>query len=335
MPAAFWAGRQRNGAEVVDVEVAAALAGKHQRRAVGVPDQVERVKRSGLERHRSHARFRLRDFEFASGEGAAHVDDALVSVDVAFLECDPLRRPQPGRGREQDHRPVSRADRFCERFEIRPRLERTLLFPPPHRVVDTDLGRVDVEHPPRHCSVEDLPQRLGCLEAVTGRERHPPLGDLLRGQLTDPAVTEHGGRLAEQIAELLDRHRLHVVLRQVGLDELGERQPARDSSLASKPFEFALERVTRVLLRGEPATLDALGVAAAGPVAIRPQPLAVLIRAGSVRLSVLVAPSLGIHSFQESTPSLLRSSLRGVDPRSHRGPAPYRIAPVLIYMRVC
>jgi hypothetical protein len=34
--------------EVVDVEVAAPLAGKHQRRAVGVPDQVERVEGPSL-----------------------------------------------------------------------------------------------------------------------------------------------------------------------------------------------------------------------------------------------------------------------------------------------
>jgi hypothetical protein len=31
--------------------------------------------------------------------------------------------------------------------------------------------------------VEHLPKRLGCFEAVAGREIHPPGGDLLRGQL--------------------------------------------------------------------------------------------------------------------------------------------------------
>jgi hypothetical protein len=62
---------------------------------------------------------------------------------------------------------------------------------------------------------------------------------------------------------------LHVVLLEVGLDEFGEREPARDPSLTPKPFELALERLTRILLRAEPATLDALGVAPAGPVAIR------------------------------------------------------------------
>jgi hypothetical protein len=39
-----------------------------------------------------------------------------------------------------------------------------------------------------------------------------------RPQLTDLPVAEHGCRLAQQATELLDRHRLHVVLVQVGLD---------------------------------------------------------------------------------------------------------------------
>jgi hypothetical protein len=43
-----------------------------------------------------------------------------------------------------------------------------LLFPPPDRVVDADLCGVDIEHPPRDCTVKHLPQRLGCFEAVAG-----------------------------------------------------------------------------------------------------------------------------------------------------------------------
>src|SRR6266540_3444328 len=146
-----------------------------------------------------------------------------------------------------------------------------LLFAPPHRIVDTDLGRVEIDHPPRDGAMEHLPQRLGCFKAVTGRERHPPLRDLLRRQLPDAAITEHRGRLAEQIAELLDRHRLRVVLREVRLHEFGEREPACDASLTSQ--QLALECITRILLRGKPAPLDPLRVAAAGPEAIRPQPL--------------------------------------------------------------
>ena len=47
------------------------------------------------------------------------------------------------------------------------------------------------------------------------------------------SVAEHRCRLAEQVTELLDRHRLDVVLRQVGLDKLGEREPPRDPLLSS------------------------------------------------------------------------------------------------------
>jgi hypothetical protein len=116
--------------------------------------------------------------------------------------------------------------------------------------------------------VEDLPQCLGCFEAVAGRERHPPLGDLLRGQLADLPIAEHRRGLAEQVAELLDRHRLHAVLCKVRLHELGEREPPRDPSLPSKPLELTLERVTRVLLRNEAAPLNTLRAAPAGPEAI-------------------------------------------------------------------
>jgi hypothetical protein len=57
---------------------------------------------------------------------------------------------------------------------------------------------------------------------------------------------------------------------EVRLDQLVECEPTRDARLSSKPLELALERVTRVGLQGEPAPLNALGVTAAGPVAIRP-----------------------------------------------------------------
>jgi hypothetical protein len=152
-----------------------------------------------------------------------------------------------------------------------------LLLPPPYRVVDADLRRIDVDHPPRHRAVKHLPQRLCRFEAVAGREPHPPRSDLLGGQLANPSIAEHGRCLAEQVAELLDRHRLDVVLRQVRLDELGEGERARDPTLAPHPIELTLERVPRVLLAGESATLNALGATAARPVTVRPQRLAAAV----------------------------------------------------------
>src|SRR5438552_4298437 len=83
-----------------------------------------------------------------------------------------------------------------------------LLLAPAYRVVDADLGRVDVDHSTRHGPVEHLAERLGCFEAIARREVHPPGGYLLRCQLADAPVAEHRRRLAEQVAKLVDRHRL-------------------------------------------------------------------------------------------------------------------------------
>src|SRR5712691_7154291 len=129
----------------------------------------------------------------------------------------------------------------------------------------------------------------------------------MRRQLADLSIAEHRSRLAEQVAELLDRDRLDVVLRQVGLDELGEREPTHDPSLPPKPLELTLECVTRVLLGGEPATLDALGVAAACPVTVRPQPFTAL-----VRLSVLAAASLRSTPFASRSPPIQILPQRGL-----------------------
>jgi hypothetical protein len=59
--------------ELVDVDVAAAFARKQQRRAVAIPDPIERVESPCLQRHRPRARLRLRDLEFAAGEGAERI----------------------------------------------------------------------------------------------------------------------------------------------------------------------------------------------------------------------------------------------------------------------
>src|SRR5207249_3134007 len=90
-----WAPMERT--EVVDIKVAASLAGKEQRRAVAVFYPVERIDRPRLERDRSHARLCLRELQLGSGEGPAHIDDALGQVDVSFLECEPFRRAQSRR----------------------------------------------------------------------------------------------------------------------------------------------------------------------------------------------------------------------------------------------
>src|SRR5438093_11030958 len=91
------------------------------------------------------------------------------------------------------------------------------------------------------------------------------------------------------------------MLFEVCLDEFSEREFPRDPLLSSKPFQLMIKRVARVLLGSEAATLHALRVAAAGPVAIRPQPLA----AGSAKRQ-FECLSLLHHRFG--------SLLSGVDP---------------------
>jgi hypothetical protein len=81
--------------------------------------------------------------------------------------------------------------------ELDPRLERTLLSAPRRRVVYADLRRVVVDHPPDHRPREHLPQRLRRVEAVAGRERDPPRGDLLRPDLADRSLPEDSNRLPE------------------------------------------------------------------------------------------------------------------------------------------
>jgi len=123
-----------------------------------------------------------------------------------------------------------------------------------------------------------LPERLRGVETVALRQRDSPARDLLRVELTDRPLAKGGNRLPEQPAELFDRHRVDVVLGEVDLDELGEGQRFRDSSLPPQPLELACQRLRGVAFRGKAATLNSLRLSAAGPVAIRPERLSVPTR---------------------------------------------------------
>ena len=92
------------------------------------------------------------------------------------------------------------------------------------------------------------------------------------------SLAERGDRLSEQPAQLLDRHRLDVVLREVHLDQFGEGQRPRHAPLAPQPLQRAFQSHRRVRLGGEPATLHSLRASAAEPIAVRPQRLSVPTR---------------------------------------------------------
>ena len=80
--------------------------------------------------------------------------------------------------------------------ELRPRLERALLPAPRRGIVDAELRRVDVDHPPDNRPREHLPQRLRRVEAVAQRG-DPPGGDLLRPDVPDRPLAEDRDGLCE------------------------------------------------------------------------------------------------------------------------------------------
>jgi hypothetical protein len=177
-----------------------------------------------------------------------------------------------------------------------------LFLTPRRRVVDTDLGRVDVDHVPDDGAVKDLTERLRRLESVARRERHPPGRDLLRSQFTDATFTEHGRSLSEQPAQLVDRHLLHVVLGEIGLDQLRQRQRARDPALPADTLKLAFERLARIRLRHEPASLNSARPATADAEAVRPQSLAIASAGRQLEhLSLLQHPGI-TPSFRGSRP---------------------------------
>jgi hypothetical protein len=65
------------------------------------------------------------------------------------------------------------------------------------------------------------------------------------------------------------------VLAEIALDQLRQRQRARDAALAANALELALERLARILLRREPTSLNSLRAAAADAEAVRSQALAI------------------------------------------------------------
>ena len=109
----------------------------------------------------AHARLRLQLHPFDLSR--------YLAIDIAVLEREPLPRPQPrGRG-EQHHRAVTGAEPVGERVQLVPGVERPLLGVAALRVLDPELGRVNVEQPPADRPRQHLAERLGCLEVLPRR----------------------------------------------------------------------------------------------------------------------------------------------------------------------
>jgi hypothetical protein len=76
------------------------------------------------------------------------IGDVGVAVDVAVLERHPFARSHPGRRGEEHHCREAQLKPLGDRLNLVPGFERALLCTPPLRVLDSLLGRVDVEHLP-------------------------------------------------------------------------------------------------------------------------------------------------------------------------------------------
>jgi hypothetical protein len=121
------------------------------------------------------------------------VDEPVVEVDVAVLEGDPFAGAQAGGGGEQDHRSVQGSELGGERLELAVGVERAHLAARRLRVVDAGLGGLGGEKASLDGAGEGLSEGLGGFEAVSGRERHPPGGDLARVELGQRRRAEGGG----------------------------------------------------------------------------------------------------------------------------------------------
>ena len=77
----------------------------------------------------------------------------------------------------------------------------------------------------------------------------------MRAKLRKAAAAEDTERLGEQPRERVDRLRFRVVLGEVLLDELLQRQRAADALLSAEMLERLLECFRRVTLGGEASPL--------------------------------------------------------------------------------
>jgi hypothetical protein len=92
----------------------------------------------------------------------------------------------------------------------------------------------------------------------------------LRAKLGKAAAAEATERLGEQPAELVDRLRFRVVLGEVLLDQLVQRQRAADALLPTDTFERPFECLRRVTLGGEASPLQTSRTRTVGPIPVRP-----------------------------------------------------------------
>ncbi len=106
-------------APVGELEVAAGRGGEEQRRVEPRRQRLERRERPRAQRHPPARPLRLREWgQHAVGVAALDGDGPPGPVEVAPLERDPLVRPEPGLGGEDDEQPVGGAELEYERVDL-------------------------------------------------------------------------------------------------------------------------------------------------------------------------------------------------------------------------
>lgn len=156
---------------------------------------------------------------------------------------------------------------------------------PAARVVDAGLGRIGVDDLPGDGAVQHLSERLGGLEPMPLRQRRPPRADLLRPEVDNAALAERGRRLRQQPAQLRDRPRCRLMLRQVLRDQLAERDVTKPPVAAAKPLERDVQGLHCFALTRESADLWPRRATTVEAVAVRPERPA--IRAAHLQLEHL------------------------------------------------
>src|SRR5207253_6090369 len=127
----------------------------------------------------------------------------------------------------------------------------------------------------------------------------------------DAALAERGRRLRKKPAQLRDRARLRLMLREVLLGQLAQRDPRKPPVTPLQPLERDLQRLQRLALSREPAHLWPRRAATIDAIAIRPGRLAMRPRVFSLNTCPCCAIS-------DSSLSISEGQSRGV------GRAPWR-----------
>src|SRR5438093_913074 len=115
----------------------------------------------------------------ASGQRAAHVNDPLLSVDVAPLEREPFLRTQARASGEDDDRAIARCESGEQLLELVPGGEDAQLFSL-RLWIRYRLGRVLLEVAPAHAGAQDLAEGLQRVVRAPAPESAAPHADLLR-----------------------------------------------------------------------------------------------------------------------------------------------------------